>query len=136
MRKLRLVLDTNVILSAVLWGGNPSEYFARAIAGTIELFVSPFILDELCRILEKKFRWTKSETRFVRDWYSSIATVVYPTPYLKIVRRKESDNRILECAIEAQADYLVTGDKTDLLPLKTVQGVRIVSPIEGLAILG
>lgn len=135
MRPARVVLDTNVILSALLCGGNPAEYFALSLAGTIELFASHFIIDELVRILRNKFRWKPQQIRDVRKWYCSIATILDPRITLEVVKRNPADNHILECAVAAAADFLVTGDKRDLLPLKTVRGVRIVSPIEGLALL-
>ena len=58
-------------------------------------------------------------------------------PYRKvdIVKNDEADNRILECALEAQAHYLVSGDKRHLLPLKKFEGIRIVSPAEFLEFL-
>ncbi len=135
MKRPRLVLDTNVVLSAILWGGNPAEYFALAAAGVIEIFISPFLFEELSRILKKKFRWSNAEISRVCQWYSSMTTLVEPSRHLTVIRRKEDDNRVLECALEARVDYLVTGDKTDLLPLKHFRGIRIVSPIEGLALL-
>ncbi len=132
----RIVLDTNVILSAILCGGNPAEYFGMASAGLIEIFVSPFILEELSRILKRNFQWKREEIQEVIEWYSSFSILVRPAPHLKIIKRKPSDNRILECALEAEANFLITGDKRDLLPLKDFQGIRILSPIEGLALLG
>src|SRR5262245_28954242 len=108
MKRPLVVLDTNVVLSAILCGGNPAEYFALASAGVIELFVSPFLFEDLSRILTKKFRWSASEVNRICRWYSSIATLVQPTRELTAVKRKEDDNRVLECALEAQADYLVT----------------------------
>lgn len=136
MSSSRVVLDTNVVLSAILCGGNPAEYFALAWAGRIDLFTSPFILEELTRILTGKFRWKDGEVEQAIAWYTSLARVVKPEILLNVIKRKPSDNRILECAVEAGADYLVTGDKRDLLPLKRIRGVRIVSPIEGLALIG
>lgn len=135
MKAPRVVLDTNVVLSAILCGGNPAEYFALAGAGVIELFVSPFLFEELSRILTKKFRWKVREVNRACKWYSSIAALIQPTCEIKVVKRKDDDNRVLECALEARADYLVTGDKKDLLPLREFRGIQIVSPIEGLALL-
>jgi len=135
MTRPRVVLDTNVILSAILCGGNPGEYFAMASAGVIELCTSPFILEELSRVLKRKFRWPPSEIEEMIKWFRSFSTMVQPKSSIKAIKRKDSDNRILECALEAKAHFLVTGDKRDLLPLKEFHDVRIISPIEGLAIL-
>lgn len=135
MKRFRIVLDTNVILSAVLCGGNPAEYFALANAGVITLFTSSFILEEVERVLTKKFRWKSDECRRILDWYGSMAVLVKPEMRVAVVRRKDSDNRILECAMKAEADYLVTGDRKDLLPIQSFQGIRILSPIEGLSLI-
>ncbi len=135
MNRPRIVLDTNVILSAVLCGGNPGEYFALAAAGIIEIYTSPFILEETSNILQQKFKYKQGEVQELLDWFTSLATMVKPNIHIQIIQRKDSDNRILECAVAATADYLVTGDKRDLLPLKEFRGIRILSPIEGLNLL-
>lgn len=133
---MKVVLDTNVILSAVLCGGNPGEYFVLAVSGKIQLFTSLFILNELQRILQKKFRWTDVQWRELKKWYGELAPIVEADDVPAIIRACPADNHILACAVAAEADLLVTGDKKHILPLKTYRGIRIVSPIEGLALLG
>jgi predicted nucleic acid-binding protein len=64
------------------------------------------------------------------------ATVIDPEISISIVKRNDADNRILECAIAANADYIVTGDRRDLLPLKQFQGIKIVSSGQFISVLG
>ena len=135
MNKPRVVLDTNVLISAILCGGNPAEYFSLALADLIELYVSPFILEELSRILQKKFHWETSKIDHIKRWYLTLARSVEPSEHVSIIKRQDSDNRILECSLAAKAHYLVTGDKRDILPLGEFRGIRIVSPIEGLSLM-
>ena len=130
-----IVLDTNVYLSAILCGGNPAEYFALANRNMIKIYYSDFIETELTTLLKRKFSWKPSELSRLVSWLASIATKIIVNSEFDVVKRKPSDNLILACAYDAHAKYLITGDKKDLLPLKNFKGIKILSPIEGLAIL-
>lgn len=128
---MRVVLDTNVILSALVFrGGKPDQVLQRARRREIELFVSPFILGELERILQGKFRYTSTEVRERVGGIRRMATLVEPAERLDLVKAKSDDNRILECAVAAEADYLVTGDRRHLLPLRSIRGIPILAPAE------
>jgi putative PIN family toxin of toxin-antitoxin system len=128
---MRVVLDTNVLLSALaLPGSKPDQVLHRIRRGEVELFLSAFILAELERILRDKFRFTKRQTEErVRD-IRRLATLVEPTERIAVVAAKDDDNRILECALAARADYLVTGDKEHLLPLRSIGETQIVTPAD------
>ncbi len=128
---MRVVLDTNVLISALAFpGSKPDQILSRIRRGEIDLFISSFILSELDRVLREKFRLTKKEAQDRVNAVSSIAHLVEPTERIQVVTAKDDDNRILECAIEAQADFLVTGDKEHLLPLGSLRDTRIISPSE------
>lgn len=127
-----VVLDTNVIVSALHF---PRSRLARILtliqADRIDLSISEFILAEVEGVLVSKFNWTKDSAREVREVIRSLAAdVLDPKESISVVKGSDADNRILECAVEAKADFLITGDKEHLLPLETFQGVRIVSPAE------
>ena len=125
---MRVVLDTNVILSALVFPGEkPDQLLERSRRREFELFVSPFILGELERILRLKFRYTPIEIRERIDSIRRMAKVVEPAERPDLVRAKDDDNRVLECTVTAEADYLVTGDKRDLLSLQKVETVQIVT---------
>ncbi len=126
---MRVVLDTNVLLSALVFpGSNPDQVLARVRHGEVELFLSPFILAELRRILLDKFRLTKQQTAARVNLIQRMATLVEPRERVALVTANEDDNRILECALAARADYLVTGDKEHLLPLRSIGTTTIVTP--------
>jgi len=133
---MRIVLDTNVVISALAFpGSKPDEILARIRRGEIELFISEFILSELGRVLEDKFRFTRRETEARLHAIRNIAKLVAPTERIAVVAAKDDDNRILECALAAQAEFLVTGDKAHLLPLGSYRGTKIMSPAQFLDLL-
>ncbi len=126
---MRVVLDTNVLLSALVFpGSKPDQVLARVRHGEVELFLSPFILAELRRILLDKFRLTKQQTAERVNLIQRMATLVEPRERVALVAANEDDNRILECALAARADYLVTGDKEHLLSLRSIGTTTIVTP--------
>ena len=126
---MRVVLDTNVWLWALAFpGSKPDQVLQRVRRGEAELFLSSFILGELEGILRAKFRYTKRETEDRVRAVRRMATLVEPGERIDLVTAKDDDNRILERAVAARADYLVTGDKQHLLPLRTIRGTSIVTP--------
>ena len=129
---MKVVLDTNVWVSALAFPGGTCDqllqYFIRHPA--IEIFASPFILHEFERVLLEKIGLSSHETAVALHTFRTVATLVEPKGKIEIVKEKDSDNRILECAVAAEADLLVTGDTKHLLPLKVFQGIPIRSPRE------
>lgn len=127
---LRVVYDTNVIVSAALKPESlPASLVSLAMTRRVRLFVSPAILEEYEAVLKRpKFRLdSKRVEAFLRDLRKA-ATRVWPSRRVTEAP-DEADNRFLECAVAAQADYLVTGNKKHF-PLPEIEGTRIVSPAE------
>ncbi len=125
----RLVLDTNVWVSSVVVPGSVCERLVQRLARLdLQLATSAALLTELERVLKGKFGYTTEEVRRGMTFVRSLCTVVEPTQQVTAVSAHEADNRVLECAIEAQADLIVTGDKQHLLPLKHYRGIPIESP--------
>ncbi|MBI3622054.1 MAG: putative toxin-antitoxin system toxin component, PIN family [Nitrospirae bacterium] len=127
---VRVVLDSNVLISALHFGGKPEELLVLANEGSIALFLSSFILEETERVLREKLEWKEQAVRDAMAALKDAATIVHPTMTLEAVPQDETDNRILECAVEAHANFLVTGDQRHLLPLKQYKGIRILTPRE------
>jgi putative PIN family toxin of toxin-antitoxin system len=122
---LKIVFDTNIYISAfVIPGGNAEKTYLHAIDGDFELCTSIAILTELARKLDEKFGWEKHKIAQLITSISNLATVLKTTPWLKVVS-DDPDNRILECAIKAEADFLVTGDK-HLLKLRNYGNFEII----------
>ena len=127
---LKVVYDTNVIVSAALRsGGIPASLVALALAKQVRLFLSPEILDEYTEVLKRpKFGLDAGAVdRFLRDLQRA-GTMVHPTQRVSAAS-DEPDNRFLECAKKARADYLVTGNRRHF-PTPAFEGTAIVSPTE------
>lgn len=127
-RKLRVVIDTNVFISGLNFGGKPGEVLDLLIKEELKVFVSPFILSELGNILREKFGWADEQVTRVLSLIEAKATEVQPEQRLSVIKEKDADNRILECAVAGEADYIISGDKRHILPLKEYSGIRILSP--------
>ena len=132
---VKVVADTNIYISAILFGGKPEEVLNLARGGRIELLVSEAVLAQTARVLKRKFDWTNWEISQVLEDINSMATLVIPKQTLKVIKERDSDNRILECAVEAKAQYILSGDEHYILPLKEYKGVKILSPAEFLRLI-
>ncbi len=124
-----IVCDTNVLIAAFVFpGGFPDKILRAILASRFQHATSPDILTEFRCIVGKKFYLKKDEIEEIVSVITTHSTMVYPTERLSVVEKDETDNRILECAIEARAQWLITGDRRHLLPLKGYKDVKIVSP--------
>jgi len=131
---LKIVFDTNIYISAfVIPGGNAEKAYLYAIDGDFELCTSVAILTELARKLDEKFGWEKQKIDQIVTSISNLATVFKTTPWIEVVS-DDPDNRILECAIKADANFLVTGDK-HLLKLRNYGNFEIIKLSTFLTIL-
>jgi len=127
---VRALFDTNVLLAAFLTEGVCEKLLTRARKRHFDLITCPFILHEFERILVRKFSATKQEKETALALIAEAARdVVEPSETPVGACRDKDDDNILACAVEAAAEYLVTGDK-DLLLMKTFKGIRIVTPRE------
>jgi putative PIN family toxin of toxin-antitoxin system len=129
---LRVVVDTNIIISATFWGNQPRELLKKAILGELQLLTSPDILAELFRVLNySKFvaqlqKVSKTPQEIVSN-YQQLCEFVEPSNRsVPAIIRDTKDQIILDCAIFGKADYIVTGD-SDLLVLDPYQTIRIIN---------
>jgi putative PIN family toxin of toxin-antitoxin system len=122
---LRVVFDTNVLVSALVFpGGRGDEALQRILAERDSLILSKAILDELLGVLARKFARDAEELSRVAVLLGEIATLAKTGRRLSVLR-DAPDNRILECAVAGRADLIVTGDEA-LLALGEFEGVRVV----------
>ena len=126
---MRAVADTNVYVSALNFGGTAEEVIALGRAQTLQLFISPSILTEIGGVLMRKFQWSGARTRQAIAAIQEFARLVQPKETVQLITEDEPDNRILDCAIEAKAEVVITGDE-HLRRLKTFRGIPILSPGE------
>lgn len=128
-KHLRVVLDTNVLISALAFQGMVRKVWGLAQEGRFAVFVSPFILGELERNLNK-LGVSRTKISLLLEDVKLTAHVVHPTKTITVIESDKTDNRILECGIEAKADMIVTGNMKHIRPLGTFQGMTIVTPRE------
>ncbi len=124
---MRVVLDTNVIISGLNFRGNERLVLDFARRKRFDLFLSPFLLREVSGVLSQKFGWESGRVAEALRMLAEAATVIDPQQSLEVVEGNHADNRILECALAASADFLVTGDRRHLLPLGEHRGTTILN---------
>ena len=136
---MRLVVDTNVLVSAFLWQGTPGRLIELAAEKEIELFTSRALLDELAATLDKKklarpvLATGLTAEQMLRN-YRRLATRVTARQLTQPVSRDADDDHVLTCALAAGADLIVSGDD-DLLTLKRFQDIPIATPAQALRVI-
>lgn len=129
--KLLVVIDTNILISTLLWGGELAKIFDLYKENKILLLVSPELISEIFKVL-KRFKYSEEKLLELKDLFEKQSIKISPKSSVKICRDPE-DNFILDLCLAGKADYLITGDQ-DLLILKKVKKTKIVLPKEFLKI--
>lgn len=138
---MRLVTDTNVVVSGLLWMGNPGRLLEAAALGHVTLYTSPALLAELTATLNTP----KLSRPIVRSGmtlddllarYLNVAIVVQPAAVPRVVPNDADDDQVLACALAANAELIVSGDKHLLGLGGQYQGIRIVAPAEAVQLIG
>lgn len=125
---MRVLLDTNVLISAILFRGLPRSLLDRAIRGELDLVTSPVLLDELEKILTDRFQVPSELARLARSELEILAEAVVPDD-VPAVSRDPDDDQVLAAAVVGDVEAIVTGDR-DLLVLESHRGIAILSPAE------
>jgi uncharacterized protein len=135
---MRVVVDTNTLISALLWQGSPYKLFLSLRADNgIELFTSPVLLAELADVLTRPhlnarlLKINQSPENLLAD-IARAFVVIRPTPLTQPVCRDPDDDEVLACALTARANFIVSGD-TDLLVLKTYEGIDILNAAQAIS---
>jgi len=125
---VRVVIDTNVLISAIFWSGKPKQLLNQVRRGKIIFLTSEVLLLELKEVLtrdDKPFKLSEREAHRVLTQLRDLAEIIEPHSLITACR-DTADNRVLECAVDGRADWIVTGD-SDLLDLKAFQGIIIAT---------
>jgi uncharacterized protein len=123
--RMRVVLDTNVFISAFNWkGGIAEKIYYSAITGNFALLISPAIIREIAGKLRNKFNWEEMKIKTKLKELIRKAEIIQPETRICVID-DEPDNRILECAAEGKADLIVSGDR-HLLNLKKYGEIPII----------
>lgn len=124
----KVVLDTNVFVSALGWRSASREIFNECIQGKLELFISIEIFDEIKRVLNyPKFKFSRMEIDEFLDQILEVGSLVETEVKVEIIKDDPSDNKFLECAIAVGADYLISR-APHVLKIKEFEGIKITSP--------
>ena len=125
--KLKAVFDTNIYISAIIFGGVPENCLDVAINDEIELYTTREILLELANKLTTKFLHTEEDVEDILKGFSKFVKIIEPKVKVDKIKIDPQDNKILEAALEAKADYIVSGDKKHLLSLGNFRNIPIIS---------
>lgn len=128
---LKIVIDTNVIVSAALHTESlPALLLSLALEDKARLFISPDLLSEYQSVLPRaRFKLDPKEIEGLMRKITQKATLVKTTEPLNVIKGDEKDNRILECALKAKANFIITGNKRHF-PFEEFKGIKIVTPRE------
>jgi putative PIN family toxin of toxin-antitoxin system len=118
--------DTSVYIRAINFGGPAAKLLGKAKAGDFRLDVSDAILAETAEVLREKFRRDGYTISDAIQKIRAIGNHVTPTEALGVVKEDPDDDRILECAVEAKSDFIVTEDK-DLIRIGQFRNIRILT---------
>jgi len=131
----RIVLDTNIFISAIIKKGKPRNLLRMGIKGNYSLITSNELLEEVTAVLNRpRFKMTEDEVNRVVYGIIAISEMIPMRSKFKVVRNDPDDDVIVNTAYDGNADYIVSGDN-DLLTIKNFRGISIVTVTEILAIL-
>src|SRR4030042_4386705 len=101
-RELRVVADTNVLVSALLFGGPPEQIVLAGLRGEIQLLTSSPLLKELERVLKVKFKLNLHLMRNIIEEIKEVAELVEVSSHINVISYPDDDNRVLECAVDGK----------------------------------
>jgi putative PIN family toxin of toxin-antitoxin system len=131
---LSVTADSNIWVSAFNYPGKPRRLIEMADASEVRIDISDHIIEEVLRTLRLKFEWAPERLQEAEAQMDATARKVTPTQAVDIVKDDPTDNRILECALEAGSGYVVTGDK-DMLRVGKFGSIPIIRVADFLEIL-
>jgi putative PIN family toxin of toxin-antitoxin system len=129
MGAVKVVVDTNVLVSALLFGGKPGKLIPLWQSGTIRPLASKEIMDEYLRVFTyPKFKLTEEDVNFLlyQEILPHFAIIDVP-PGPRIIRKDPEADKFIRCALAGKANRIISGDR-HLLALKTYQKIKILTP--------
>ena len=129
---MKVVLDTNTLVSAIGWSGPPQKILNACLQGKFELYISHALLEEFIRVISRpklKVIAQHPDLPLILSWLYQPSHIVRTNIVISVIKKDPADNRVLECAVEAGAEVIVSGDK-HLLALDAFQGIKILIPAD------
>lgn len=131
---IKIVIDTNIYISAIFWGGNPRKVIDLARKRKIKILTSSEIEEEIMEKLMSKFGLDNNDASRILADFSTFTIPVYAVNQIQAVPDDPDDDKFIECAVSGKADYIVSGDK-HLLRLREYTGIKILKAVEFLSII-
>jgi uncharacterized protein len=136
---VRIVLDTNVVVSALIWSGAPYSLLQAVIERDVTLYTSPVLIAELTEVLLRshltpRLERVRGSVEQALALYASLTTSVSPSTVSRVVTADPDDDHVLAAAVTAEADLIVSGDH-HLLSLGNHQGIRVITPTDALRLI-
>ena len=128
---MKVVADTNIVISGLLWRGAPRGVLDMARAGKITLYTSPDLPSELADVLERdkltaRLKAAHTTARELILGYGELANLVHPASIPNIIKDDPDDDIVLACALTANAEVIISGD-SHIKSLKSFQGISILT---------
>ena len=136
---MRVVVDTNTVVSALLWRGSPYRLFQAVNDDRVSLYTSRVLLDEFEDVLSRRkfvkaIRTANETLASLIQHYQELAHLVRTRPLTVRLSRDSDDDHVIACALAANASLIVSGDR-DLLDLKTYKEIRIINAADALRLI-
>lgn len=126
---MRIVIDTNVVASAIFFGGRPKNLLELLVSHKLEAYASMDIISEYQETIEElSNRYPNKPSHLPLTIIIAAMRLIKPTSEIKVCRDSD-DNKFIECAVDADCMYIVSGDK-DLLTLGQYSKIQIVTVSE------
>jgi putative PIN family toxin of toxin-antitoxin system len=129
----RVVIDTNIYISAIFWNGKPREVIDLGRDGKITIFTSLDIENEIAGKLKTTFKLAEEDVNQILLDFSTFTLPIRINKELIVVRDDPDDNKFIECAVECRANYIISGDRR-LLNLKEYEGIKLIKSSEFLKV--
>ena len=127
---MKITLDTNFLISATQWDNSVAfKLLKRLLEANIKIFTTKDILDEFSEVLQRDFKYNKEETTNILEEILVFVNIIEAQEKIKIVKDDPDDDKIIECAIASNSNYLVTYDR-HLLKIKKYKSIKIITPEE------
>lgn len=124
---MKVVLDTNILISATLWNGSVAQKILfKLISKDAQVYTSKEIILEYGNVLIRDFKYSKEEVNTIVKIILKFSLIIIPKEHIQIIREDPADDKIIDCAIESKADYIIKYDK-HLLKIKEYQNIKIVT---------
>jgi len=129
----RVVIDTNIYISAIFWNGKPREVIDLGRDGKITIFTSLDIENEIAGKLKTTFKLAGEDVNQILLDFSTFTLPIRINKQLIVVQDDPDDNKFIECAVECRANYIISGDR-HLLNLKEYEGIKLIKSSEFLKV--